>query len=56
MSNATAINRHFVEDVVLRLIEKKAKLERPSALPIKERLFIGMPGAVEGTLRRLGSA
>ena len=56
MYNATAIRKHFVEDAVLRPTVREAGLGKPSALPTRARLSISVPGVVEGTLRRLGSA
>ena len=54
--NATAARKHFVEDAVLRPTVREAGPGRPSALPTRERLFIGVLGVVEGILRGLRSA
>ncbi len=49
ISNATAIKRHFAEDTVLSSTVREAGPRRPSALPTRVRLFIGVPGVVEAT-------
>ena len=56
ISNATPTKKHFVEDAALRPMGREARPRRPSALPTRVRLFTGVLGVVEGTLRRLGSA
>ena len=56
ISNATARNRHYAEDMVLRPTVTVAELGRPSALPTVEQSPVGTLAVVESTQRGLQSA
>ena len=47
ISNATAIRRHYTEDVARRPMGRAAEPGRPSALPIVEQRLAGVLDVVE---------